>query len=254
MFNPWVLALLFIALAGLAALALVTYHKVQRIHLASYQLVEESSETHRETLALFGQLQALGALERQLQLGKSLPNMRGWAGSPDFLLAVAEEIKSARPTAVLECSSGVSTVVAARCMQQNGHGHVYSLENAPEFADKTRQLLQRYGLEEWATVIDAPLTSASGDAPWYSLEAVPAELPPIDVLVVDGPPATTAPLARYPALPRLAARLARSCVVFLDDASRDPERQTVARWTSEFPGFKATIMPCEKGLAVLRRA
>jgi predicted O-methyltransferase YrrM len=251
--NPWVTAFVLILLAALAGLVAIVYHKVRRIHLATYQLAEESRETHRETLALFSQIQALGALERRLQLESALPSMRGWAGSPDFLLALAEEIHCNKPTTVLECSSGVSTVVAARCLQQNGKGHVYSLENAPVFAEKTRQLLKRHGLESWATVIDAPLAPMSNSATWYALNGLPQTLPPIDVLVVDGPPATTAPLARYPALPQLVNRLSPACAIFLDDANREPERKTVEKWVSEYPEFSTTLLPCEKGLAVLRR-
>jgi predicted O-methyltransferase YrrM len=247
-----ILALTAIAIASLG-IALLLLHKTRKIHIATFQLLADSDTTRRETRVLFSQLQALHALERRLQLPRALPAMRGWAGSPDFLLALADELLERQPTTVLECSSGVSTVVAARCMQLNGRGHVYSLEHEAEYATKTRQLLAQYGLSEWATVVNAPLTNGAG-APWYSLDSLPNDLPPVDVLVVDGPPAAIAPLARHPALPRLMPRLAPSFCVFLDDADRQAEKTTVEQWKREFPSLQLTRIPSEKGLAVLRRA
>jgi hypothetical protein len=43
----------------------------------------------------------------------------------------------------------------------------------------------------------------------------------IDLLIIDGAPAKTHQLARYPALPVLHECLSRVCVVILDDHSRD---------------------------------
>lgn len=200
---------------------------------------------------LFAQLQALAALERRLALSKALPPMRGWAGSPDFLLNLAEELLEEHPQTVLECSSGVSTVVTARCMQLNGRGHVYSLEHDAKYAEKTRLLLRQHGLSDWATVLHAPLSSDVG-SPWYSLSALPRDLPPVQVLVVDGPPADVAPLARYPALPKLMPLLDRTFTVFMDDADREAEMEIVTKWLQEFPELLQTRVPCEKGLAVLR--
>src|SRR5436190_20198401 len=56
----------------------------------------------------------------------------------------------------------------------------------------------------------------------------------IDVLVVDGPPSTTA-WARWPALCALSSRLAPDATVLLDDGRRMNERRTARRWASEHP-------------------
>lgn len=251
-------SLMALALLAILAATLLTLHKVRKVHQASFRLVEDSrrilddlAETKRETLSLFRQLQALHALERRLGLPEPLPLMRGWAGSPDFLLCLANELLATLPGTVMECSSGVSTVVAARCMQLNGHGHVYSLEHEADYAERTRELLRRHGLEAWATVIDAPLVRQDSTL-WYSLDGLPGSLTAIDVLVVDGPPYFVDTLARYPALPRLLPRMASDAVVFLDDANREAEREIVARWTREFPGLTVQTEDCEKGLAVIR--
>ncbi|MCB1915997.1 MAG: class I SAM-dependent methyltransferase [Rhodocyclaceae bacterium] len=228
-------------------IALVLLHKTRKIHLATYDL----QSAGRETRMLFAQIQSLLALERKLGLAEPLPPMRGWVGSPDFLLRVANSVLERKPETVMECSSGVSTLVIARCLQIIGRGHVYSLEHDATYANTTRDLLARYGLSEWASVIDAPLQTEHTETPWYSERLIPSDLAPIDMLVVDGPPATTAPLARFPALPRLAGRMADRSLVIVDDASRPDEVEMVKRWRKLFPGGVFTDCYCEKGCVML---
>lgn len=230
------------------AVVLVTLHKVRRIHLATFPLLAAMDATRRESHSIFPQIQALLSLERRLALPDALPAMRGWAGSPDFLLFVADTARERKPRTVLECSSGVSTVVLARCMQKNDSGHVFSLEHSPEYAERTRQMLEFHGLAAWATVIDAPLTGAQ---PWYSLENLPTDIGPIELLVVDGPPAASAPLARQSALPRLLDRLADHAAIILDDAARPDEQQIIRQWLESYPSLTASTIPAEKGCVLI---
>lgn len=240
-----------ILLIVVISLLLVILRKVRRIHLSTYEILDNTSSTRKEAEVLFAQIQALLALERKLGLAEALPPMRGWAGSPDFLLRVAEETLARKPHTVMECSSGVSTLIIARCLQLNGGGHVYSLEHNSDFANKTRKLLDRYGLTDWATVIDAPLETEFTDTPWYSEKNIPSSVVQVDMLVVDGPPASTAPLARFPALPRFMSRMANRFIVFVDDANREDEIEMVKRWRTLFPDLQQTDGYCEKGLVIL---
>ncbi|MBK9363213.1 MAG: class I SAM-dependent methyltransferase [Rubrivivax sp.] len=123
----------------------------------------------------------------------------------------------------------------------------------PEYAQKTRTLLEQHGLSSFATLILAPLVVRDGFTPWYDETALPPTMGPANLLVVDGPPASVAAETRYPALPRLMDRLAASATVFLDDAGRPDELRIVQRWTQNWPTFKAEYLPLEKGLAILSR-
>lgn len=241
--------LLVLVALGLAA----CLHKVRRVHRMAYRIEEAASEARSEARALFGQLTSLASLDRLLGLNGPIPQMRGWAASPDFLLAVAEQAREARPGKVIECSSGTSTVVIARCLEMNAFGHVYSLEHEPVYAEQTRKQLKRYGLDGWATVVDAPLEANAGGSPWYSLAALPDDVQGVELLVIDGPPGSLGPLARYPALPRLKDRLSEACSVLLDDADRPGEKRTLERWAQEFPDFAQQRLAFEKGAALLRR-
>ncbi|WP_138679020.1 class I SAM-dependent methyltransferase [Candidatus Accumulibacter phosphatis] len=244
--------LIVIALLFQIGLTLFVLHKVRRIYLASYAIREDAAIARRESESLFAQIQALLALERKLNLAEALPPLRGWAGSPDFLLEIANEVLDNKPLTIMECSSGVSTLVIARCLQLNGVGHVYSLEHERVFARKTRDLLGKHALAAWATVLDAPLQTVTTGTPWYEECAIPSDLPLIDMLVIDGPPASIANLARAPAVPRLLPRLSKRVVVVIDDADRNDELEIVEQWRKLLPHLNAEHIACEKGLVIFR--
>ncbi|MFA9217698.1 MAG: class I SAM-dependent methyltransferase [Sphingomonadaceae bacterium] len=243
-----------IAAANLASLPLGLYllHKVRAIHLLMHDVHDR---TRQEAATLFRQIEAVHGLYAELGLQHSLPPTRGWAASPDFLLELVRHVRSRAPHTVLECSSGVSTLVLARCLQLNGVGKVLSLEHDPVYAAHTREQLRLHGLLDWAAVIDAPLVPQvidGADWIWYDLTQLPMEAA-IDLLVIDGPPQAIGALARYPAGPRLFERLAAHGCVFLDDAARPDERAIIARWQQENPALALALLACEKGCAVLQR-
>ncbi|GJJ03157.1 hypothetical protein RugamoR64_36950 [Duganella rhizosphaerae] len=244
--------LAFTALTLLLAVSLYALHKLRNVHILLYDVRDQY---HHGQAGLFRQLEALQGLYVELDLKHSLPPTRGWAASPDFLLEVARHARTLHQATVVECSSGISTLVLARCMQLNGGGKVYSLEHDRQFAAQTRAQLHRHGLQDWATVVDAPLTPYDIDGlswPWYDLAQLP-ELPVIDLLVIDGPPQATRPQARFPAGPLLFPRLNAGAAVFLDDAARADEQAILQRWRQAFPALAYTTQACEKGCALLRK-
>jgi predicted O-methyltransferase YrrM len=231
-------------------LSAYTLHKVRLIHILLHDVRDQG---HSDNAGLFRQLEALQALYAELRLTRSLPATRGWAASPDFLLELARHALSEQPKVVVECSSGTSTLVLARCMQLNGSGKVYSLEHDPHYAKETRRELLRHGLSAWAEVLDSALTAQefrNATWPWYDTAGLPPA--PIDMIAIDGPPQATRRLARYPAGPALFARLAPNAAVFLDDARRPDEQAILRRWAEEYPELHQHLLNCEKGAAMLR--
>lgn len=241
----------FLFIGAILLLCAYTLHKVRLIHLLLHAVRDQSQ---RDNAGLFRQLEALQGLYTELGLTRSLPDTRGWAASPDFLLEMARHALAERPQLVVECSSGTSTLVLARCMQMNGGGKVYSLEHDPVYARQARQQLAHHGLSDWAVVLDAPLQGQEfGGAawPWYSTQGLPGDAD-IDMLAIDGPPQATRALARYPAGPALFGRLAPGAAVFLDDARRPDEQAILHRWAEEYPEIEQRQLNCEKGAALLR--
>jgi predicted O-methyltransferase YrrM len=214
-------------------------------------------EVKKEIRQTFRQLEALQNLSAVLPAGEVLPATRGWAASPDLLVVLVDLVSTERPSLVVECGSGASTLWLALAMRRFGiDGRIIALDHHPVFGGKTRDLLARHGVRDLAEVRDAPLESFSLDGQSYSWYARPAweDLTGIDLLFVDGPPATTGHQARYPALPLLIGSLSPVATAVLDDLVV-PDMQKVLRlWLDAYPDFGSEILPLEKQAAVLRRS
>jgi predicted O-methyltransferase YrrM len=210
----------------------------------------------KEIKQTFRQLEALQNLNAMLPARDVLPATRGWAASPDLLMVLVDLVITERPSLVVECGSGASTLWLALAMQRfEIDGRIIALEHDPVFGGKTREFLARHDVRDLAEIRDAPLESFSLDGQTYSWYARRAweDLAGIDLLFVDGPPATTGERARYPALPLLSGSLSPVATAVLDDLVV-PDMQAVLRlWLDAYPDFRSEILPLEKQAAVLRR-
>ena len=214
-------------------------------------------EIKKEIRQTYRQLEALQNLSAVLPANDVLPATRAWAASPDLLLVLVDLVITERPSLVVECGSGASTLWLALAMRRfEIDGRLIALDHDPVFGRKTRGFLARHDVADLAEVRDAPLETFSLDGETYSWYARRAweDLKGIDLLFVDGPPATTGHQARYPALPLLSGSLSPVVTVVLDDLVV-PDMQKVLRlWLDAYPEFDSEILPLEKQAAVLRRS
>lgn len=181
------------------------------------------------------QTQALLQLHDQFAPTAPLPAVAGWAMEPTALVELVNLIAQLRPQLVVECGSGTSTLWIAYALRRNGSGRVVALDHKAEFAAASNRVVAEHGLTEWAQVQHAPLTPTStprGDMPWYSADLT--GLDGIELLLVDGPPQATGELARYPALPVLADRLAPGAHILFDDADRPGEVAALDAWQATY--------------------
>lgn len=148
---------------------------------------------------------------------------------PAGLVAVCNEIVHGARTRIVECGSGVSTVVLARLLRERHSGGLIALEHDHHWAGLVQDQLRRESLDTIACVLHAPL---QGEPPWYRLAGLGEVPDDIDLLIVDGPPACDPGhgTRREPALPRFAERLVGGATVILDDITRPGERQVIASW------------------------
>ena len=194
-------------------------------------------------------LHAWHVLRPLLDGGGYLPWTTG-SMRPAGLVVVCNEIVHGARTRIVECGSGVSTVVLARLLRERGAGRLVALEHDRDWAALVREQLRREALDGTARVLDAPL---EGEPPWYAparLAEIPEE---IDLLVVDGPPAYDPghQTRRAPALPRLDGRLVADAAVVLDDIARAGEREVLAGWEATSDWRFAVDEPA--GVAIGRR-
>jgi predicted O-methyltransferase YrrM len=158
--------------------------------------------------------------------------VHGWANekmsaSEEFLQAIFR-YASESPGPILECGSGLSSLVLGIAAQQSRQ-QVWSLEDDPFWASVVRSALARFDIDT-VQVCASPLRNY-GDYEWYD--------PPrhklsndFALVVCDGPQGTT-PGGRYGLLPVLGQHLRAGCVILLDDATRAGEQQVLARWANE---------------------
>ena len=211
----------------------------------------------KEIKQTFRQLEALQNLSAVLPATDVLPATRGWAASPDLLAVLVDLVITERPSLVVECGSGASTLWLALAMRRfEIKGRIIALDHDPVFGGKTRCLLARHDVGDLAEVRDAPLESFSLGGETYSWYARRAweDLTGIDLLFVDGPPAATGDRARYPALPLLSGSLSPAATVVLDDLVVPDMQEVLRLWHDAYPEFGSEVLPLEKQAAVLRRS
>lgn len=167
---------------------------------------------------------------------------RGWSAQTEYLRRIVAAVLASRSD-VIECGSGLSTLVIAAAARVSGV-RVWSLEHTQIWRERVTVALRRHGLgDEVANVLSAPLRSY-GDFDWYTV-------PPVlagrrwGLVVCDGPPSETRG-GRYGLLPVLRSQLERPGLVLLDDAARPGEQEILARWAAEDGGHfevKGTAWP-----------
>jgi hypothetical protein len=184
---------------------------------------------------------------------------------PAGLVTVCNDIVLNGRRRVVELGSGVSTVLLARLLCQRwprGGFRMAAVEHDACWARWVTGQLDREGIGSGVVVVHAPLAPHPRAEPglgWYDEAALAERLDavlggdPIDLLLVDGPPAYAAGhgLARYPALPVLGNRLAAGATVILDDTERPGEQEVLRRWERE-SGLEFERWAEQAGVAVAR--
>jgi predicted O-methyltransferase YrrM len=191
-----------------------------------------------------------------LGLPTPLPPLDGWAVLGDLAAELVRLVRFDRPRLVVELGGGVSTLLIAAALERNGEGRLVSLDHDVEYLERTRTELRANGLEHRVDLVHAPLEDREFDGDtyrWYRVSTLD-EVRDVDLVLVDGPPGTTGPLARFPAGPVLIPRLTVGGSILLDDANRPEEHEIARRWAGGSEGLDLEVLPeLGKGLAILRR-
>ncbi|MFC6151187.1 MULTISPECIES: class I SAM-dependent methyltransferase [Mumia] len=209
-----------------------------------------------ENSAQLAQIQSAIHLFSLLPVEGRVPAMGGWAASPDLVEVVVDELLSRRPSLIVECGSGVSTLWFGLAIRHFGLDcKVVALEHHEGFGEQTRAVLARHGLGDVAEVRDAPLTEvdvAGYRGRWYDPAALET-LSDVGLLLVDGPPAATGVHARFPAVPMMRDRFADRVSVVLDDMIRNDEQEVARMWEELLPGFSREDLRLQKRATIFRR-
>jgi predicted O-methyltransferase YrrM len=166
---------------------------------------------------------------------------------PAGLVTVCNDVVLNGRSRIVELGSGISTVLLSRLLRQQSSEHdvrLVAVEHDERWAQWVSDQLDRERIRSGVDVVHCPLAphpAALDGLEWYDQEVVLDALDtnlsddPIDLLLVDGPPAYLAGFgrARYPALPVLGHRLGPGATVVLDDVERPGEQEILNRWERE---------------------
>ena len=138
----------------------------------------------------YWQVESLFRIYATLDLTLPLPEFRHFRLSPDAASHLIREIILRRPKVVVECGSGLSTILIGKALQKNGEGRVYSIEGDPHYAEISRRMLKEYGVDAIAQVITAPLVKNQTGGPdtlWYDISKLSSIPDAIDLLLSMAP-------------------------------------------------------------------
>lgn len=152
----------------------------------------------------------------------------GWSALDEYLAACIDDTLSSDGP-ILECGSGLSTVVVGAVAKKRGRVH-WVFEHTPEWTARVRKYLERFDISS-VNLRTTPLKDY-GDYCWYDL---PLEPMPDDfsLVICDGPPGITKG-GRYGLVPVMKGRLKAGCTILLDDADREGELKIARLWGDQF--------------------
>ncbi|MBL4592441.1 MAG: class I SAM-dependent methyltransferase, partial [Flavobacteriales bacterium] len=203
----------------------------------------------------YKQLEILTALYSSLEIKTPLPETGGWAASPDLLKKITETILLKESQFIVEASSGVSSIIIGYCLKKIGQGKVFSLEHDILYVEKSKALIRKHHLEQYVEIIHAPLIEHQINNKkwfWYDISCLDS-VPPIDMVVVDGPPYYIQDLSRYPVIPLLYDKMSDNSILLLDDGVRNEEKTIIKMWKKEFKHIAIEYFNFEFGAFILNK-
>jgi predicted O-methyltransferase YrrM len=191
----------------------------------AYQRVELDRAMRRFIADPSAALRPHSDLLRRLIDGWANP---GWSAKEEYLRHCIAHALQTRG-AILECGSGLSTLLIAAVAKQRELPY-WALEHSSEWSDRVRQHLVRHELHAAVHVWVGGLREYSGFA-WYDppLRSMPEHF---SLVICDGPPADTRG-GRYGLVPVMRSKLAAGSVILVDDAIRERDRAVALQWQSE---------------------
>lgn len=218
------------------------------------------------------QLESYLAIQHYMATGKLQPAFHGWPISPDFAYLLIELIEEHQYDLVVEFGSGTSTVLIAQALANvqaltGKPSQQVTFEHLESYHAKTQTLLNTAGLANAVQLVHAPLapyTAPNGITySYYScqetlnfLASIYAQTKPKILVVVDGPPGDTGPLARYPALHHVWPLFQGAGFdLLMDDYNRKDEKEAIKCWVREIKlknkNFEQKIFNFEKNASLL---
>ncbi|QBY03542.1 hypothetical protein E2K93_03730 [Thalassotalea sp. HSM 43] len=251
----------------------------------------ENNLSHKITTGLNNsvkQIESYIGVQNYLENGTVGLDYHGWPISSDIALFLLNKVETNNYDLVIEFGSGTSTMLFAQAMKnltnrsendfkrisvdaensqylashQDLPKKVVTFEHNKKYFDKTSKSLVNSNFDDVVELVHAPLVDykvGEKNYLYYSCESMLQQIKQIFngrtakiLILIDGPPATTGPLARFPAIPMILNNLANHQLdIVLDDYNRQEEKEIVDGWKKifeeRFITYEEEVVNCEKG-------
>ncbi len=211
------------------------------------------------------QIESFISIQNYLINGSLPLNFHGWPISPDIALFLIQKIESFNYNLIIEFGSGTSTAMLAKTIQnkENKKLKLVTFEHNKKYFKQTLSSLESQKLDKFVDMVYAPLKDYSYNEEHYSYYSCQSKFKKLKkkfqrknsriLVLVDGPPGATGPLARFPALPHLLTAFEDSEIhLVFDDYNRPDEKKTVVKWEEILKeqniSFVSESVVSEKGL------
>jgi len=150
-----------------------------------------------------------------------------WGAKDEYLASCIEHALNSNGP-ILECGSGLSTILVGAIAKRRGLYH-WTLEHKQTWATRVKGYLNRYNIDS-VVLHEKPLKDY-GKFLWYDppLKSMPESF---NFVICDGPPGITKG-GRFGLVPIMSPRFHPGCIILLDDAHREQELAIARRWESE---------------------
>ena len=164
------------------------------------------------------------------------------------------EIIKKRPRVIVECGSGLSTIVIAYALslyEEEMSSNFYSLENDERWLKLTESNAAMLGLTDYIELIHSQMSEyIFEEKTYYSYKLSALVGLSIDLLLIDGP---SPKYGRYAVLPSFLDALSENAQIILDDVYRQSEKKCLDSWTSLADISLIGYIPKGHGLALLQK-
>jgi Methyltransferase domain len=183
----------------------------------------------------------------------NVPEMTGYSMGIDSIQIILDFILENRPKNIVELGSGLSTVVFSGLIDNFlEETSLISIDGESKYQEELIPFLNQFKnyKEQKVKLFEGKLTDIKIDNmnfKWFNPEVIQSLPKIIDLLIVDGPQYYLNDIARFPAYELLKPKLAKNCVIFLDDGFRDQEQKIKKMWNKSNK-FNIEEYNCLEGL------
>lgn len=198
------------------------------------------------------------------KLNDIVKGLGGWSIETDLVRKIITQVRNVDYDMIIEMGSGRSTVIIAYILHKSHKTQTTQIafEHLEKYAHETREMLDSVDLAKKSSAVYTPLKNYhAGDGReflYYDYQSLLTSMSQTlnqkrnphnrIFLLIDGPPGSTGPYARYPAIPIVCDHFQDVEIdVILDDFNRSEEQDIWKQWKMFYDDNKRNFKELDRG-------